>query len=332
MKTATRLALGGTLVAALAAGTLGFAVARAQERPAEEKTAPDYGALVKSLGHEKFAERTKAYEALESAGASARAALEEGAKSEDEQIRWSAKRLLGRLEDGKEPERGVLRFREPRRIEIRDLGGSLDDMDRRLQDLGRRLGDLRELRTGLRLELAPMAPGAVDEHRYVSVDDGERLEVRKDATGRITGKISTKGADGKATEETFEAKDMATLEKERPEVAKKLKGWEEVRLFGPTLLLPEKPALGVMISPVPDVLRSQLSVKDGEGVVVEEVLPDTAAARLGLQRHDVVLSINGTPVGDARSIRAAVEAVKEGGELKVRILRGGKAEELTGTR
>ena len=327
MKTATRLALGVSLAAALVAGTIGFAAARAQD-------APDYPALVKELGNEKFAERTKAYEALESAGSAARAALEEGAKSDDEQVRWSAKRLLGRLDGEKEAERGVLRFREPRRVDIRDLGGSLDDMDRRLQDLNRRLLDLRELKTGIRLELTPLVPGISSRRHAVREADGERLEVWHDAAGKVTVKTSTKGPDGKAAEQTFEAKDMATLEKEHPEVAKKV---NEILgpvpdLFLPLHLADRKPALGVMISPVPDVLRSQLSVKEGEGVVVEEILPDTAAARLGIRRHDVILAVNGTPVGDSSAIRAAVEAVKEGGELKVKILRGGKSEELSGTR
>jgi hypothetical protein len=319
MKTLARIALGGALVAALAAGTLS----------AQEKGDPDYGALVKSLGDEKFDARTKAYESLESAGAAARKALEEGAKSDDAQVRWSAKRLLERLEgEAKGPAR-VLRFGE---------GGGKPDLDEAFRDMDRRLGDLRrrmEDFQGFRFDLRPFRDGVRIERHAVVEKDGERIDARQDADGKVTVKIGKKDADGKAAEETFEAKDMATLEKEHPEVAKKVKGLlgDRIEIRGPYLAdLPAKPALGVTVSVVPPVLRTQLSIKEGEGLVVEEVLPDTPAARLGLRRHDVILAVNGIPVSSAVEIRSAVGAVKEGGELRLRILRGGKAEEISGTR
>lgn len=319
------------LIAALAAGTLGFA-AYAQEKAAEP-AAPDYGALVKSLGDDQFAVRTKAYEDLEKAGAAARKSLEEGAKSTDAQVRWSAERLLRAL-DGKAEPRGVLRFGEDslKGPDVADMDRAFRDMEGRMEELQKRFEDLRG---GFRLELPQPGPGTRGERHSIIIRDGERIDAREDADGKIQVKISAKGVDGKDAEQAFEAKDMETLEKEHPEVAKKVKGllgngykiWDFDGLFQAP-----KPALGVTISPVPAVLRTQLSVKEGEGVVVEEVLPDTPAARLGLKRHDVILSVNGSPVADARGIRTAVESVKEGGALTLRILRGGKAEEIAGTR
>lgn len=325
MKITTRLLLGGSLVAALAAGALGLVAASAQD-------APDYGALVKSLGDEKFDARTKAYESLESAGAAARKALEEGAKSDDAQIRWSARRLLERLDGQEKAPPRVLRFGEDSGIGMPDLDEAFRDMDRRMADLNRRFEDLRG---GLRFELRPDMRGTRGERHSILVRDGERIEVREDAGGKVTVKMSTRGADGKSVEETIEAKDMAALEKDHPEVAKKVKGLSgngHGILDVDGLFRAPKPALGVTISEVPAVLRTQLSIQEGEGVVVEEVLPDTPAARLGLRRHDVVLAVNGIPVSGAREIRSAVEAVKEGGALALRVLRGGKAEEVSGTR
>ena len=349
MKTASRLLLGGSLVAALAAGTLGLVAAHAQEKPAAPAgDAPDYGALVKSLGDDEFAARTKACEALESAGASARKALEEGAKSEDAQIRWSAQRLLRRLDDGGEaPRPRVLRFDENAGAGQPGVDEPLRDMDRRMEDLRRRLEDLRG---GFRFEIQPDAKGARVERHVIANRDGERIDARVDADGKVAVRIGSKGADGKPTEELFEAKDMAALEKDHPEVAEKVKGligdpiefrglgWPAWTGQGNDILdrlgrpAVAKPALGVTVSEVPPVLRTQLSIQDGEGIVVEEVLPGTPAARLGLRRHDVVLSINGVPVSGAAGVRAAVAAVKEGGALALRILRGGKAEEISGIR
>lgn len=257
--------------------------------------------------------------------------------SDDAQIRWSAKRLLDRIEA---PSR-VLRFRGEPGTGAPGIDESFRDMDLRLEELNRRFEGLRG---GLRLDLGR---GGVEQH--VIVDrDGERIEVDQKEDGKVTVKVSTKGVDGKPVEQSFEAKDMAAFEKEHPEVVKKVKGllgidvraygWPEWSRQGNELLeslggiTASKPALGVTISAVPPVLRTQLSIPEGEGVVVEEVLPDTPAARLGLRRHDVILSVNGTPVSGAPQIRSAIEAVKEGGALALRILRGGKAEEIAGTR
>jgi hypothetical protein len=328
MNIAHRILLAAAL---LAAGTLGVVAASAQDK-AQDKS-PDYGALVKSLGDDQFQVRTKAYEDLEKAGAEARKALEEGAKSTDAQVKWSAERLLRRLDEGAAP-RGVLRFGEEtgRLPEIQDIEQQFREMERRFEDL----------RGNLRLELLPGNAGGVRvERRAIVEKDGERIDATVGADGKVTVRVGDK---------TFEAKDMATLGKEHPEIAAKVKGLlgeqDEIRGWGwPTWseqgneLLDRlnrasrtKPVLGVTLSAVPPVLRTQLSMKEGEGVVVEEVLPDTPAQKMGLQRHDVILSVNGAPVSAAPAVRAAVEAVKEGGELKLRILRGGKAEEIAGVR
>jgi hypothetical protein len=48
--------------------------------------------------------------------------------------------------------------------------------------------------------------------------------------------------------------------------------------------------------------------------------------------HDVILAVNGIPVSSADDVRSSIGAVKEGGDLRLRVLRGGKAEEIAGTR
>ena len=358
MKMRTRLLIGGSLVAFLAAGTLGIAAVGAQEKQEkQERKEADWPSLVKRLGADDFAARSKAYEELEAAGPAALGALEEGAKSEDAQVRWSAARLLRRLSEGREERepRGVLRFGEeagpgpgwP------DLEGALRDMGSRMEEIRRRFQDLRG---GFRFEVQPGLKGSRIERHVVVDRDGERVEAHVAADGRVTVKIARKDAarkdaNGKAVEETYEAKDMDALEKEHPDVADKVKG-----LLGGGVLYagpgapnrfgtlddlfgdlrrgeaPARPALGVTVSEVPPVLRTQLSVPEGEGLVVEEVLPDTPAARLGLKRHDVILSVNGSPVSSAADVRAAMGAVKEGGEIRLRVLRGGKADEIAGTR
>jgi len=55
--------------------------------------------------------------------------------------------------------------------------------------------------------------------------------------------------------------------------------------------------------------REQLGLKKGEGVVVENVLPDSPAAEAGVQEGDVILQANQTTVGSVAELKKAVEKV-----------------------
>jgi membrane-associated protease RseP (regulator of RpoE activity) len=84
--------------------------------------------------------------------------------------------------------------------------------------------------------------------------------------------------------------------------------------------------IGVVMGSVDEALRAQLDLPEGAGVVVMEVVPDSPADHVGLQQHDVVLSVNDKPIKDPEDLRAAVVG-SQGEELTIRFLRGGK--ELT---
>lgn len=405
MRTMTKVGFGTALAAAMTAGSLGIVAARAQDgADAKPPTAPaavpapvpapapaeDYGALVKSLGDADFAARTKAYDALKGAGAAARKALEEGAKSEDAQVRWSAGRLLREMDGaGGGLRRRVLRFQDsgggpgtvvvepaPADPGARPFGDldfhfdmfdenefrqSMDALRRRLEEMELRFRDLSKDATrdlsgrlpALRQWVAGQGP-AVQRHVVVE-KDGERTEFHQAEDGKVSVKLVRKGADGKPVEESYEAVNMDALQKDHPDAFAKVKdiagpdiqtriftgpagpgtpGWREKanELYDRLRLGDGKPVLGVTVSEVPAVLRTQLSLRADEGIVVEDVKDGTPAARLGLKHHDVILSVNGIPVSSAEDCRSSVGAVKEGGDLKVRVLRGGKVEELAGSR
>jgi hypothetical protein len=95
--------------------------------------------------------------------------------------------------------------------------------------------------------------------------------------------------------------------------------------------VPAGPTLGVMTGEVPDVLREQLDVPQG-GLVVESVLPDTLAARLGIRRNDVLLRVAGQDVASAPDVRKALGAVAAGADLQVEVIRKGRRETLTAKR
>lgn len=83
------------------------------------------------------------------------------------------------------------------------------------------------------------------------------------------------------------------------------------------------PVSGASLGSVPGVLRSQLSIPEGQGVVIEAVREGSTAVATGLKRHDVLLEIDGKKVTGPADVRALL---KRGATL--RILRAGKEETL----
>src|SRR5438309_7145872 len=83
--------------------------------------------------------------------------------------------------------------------------------------------------------------------------------------------------------------------------------------------------LGVLFSPVPDVLYDQVpELPRGQGVVVTHVLPDSPAAQAKLQRHDIVLQYDDEKVRDCEHFARLIRADKPERKLKLIILRAGK--------
>lgn len=63
------------------------------------------------------------------------------------------------------------------------------------------------------------------------------------------------------------------------------------------------------------------------GALVLRVAPETPAARAGLQAGDVVVSVNGRPVGGVREVRRAVAAAR-GREVEMEVVRKGERREV----
>ena len=87
----------------------------------------------------------------------------------------------------------------------------------------------------------------------------------------------------------------------------------------------EGPWVGVTVGPADDVLRSQLRLPEGTGVVITQVLADGPASRSGVAEHDILLSVNGQPVASGDALDALVKAWKpESAPLTLKLLREGQ--------
>ena len=80
------------------------------------------------------------------------------------------------------------------------------------------------------------------------------------------------------------------------------------------------------------VLDAQLQLR-GRGLVIEKVVPKSRAANLGLVRHDILLELNGAPIGAHSDVRPALQRGqgKDGqgnALLRAKVLRRAKVVDL----
>jgi serine protease Do len=82
--------------------------------------------------------------------------------------------------------------------------------------------------------------------------------------------------------------------------------------------------LGVETSPVSGALASQLGLADGAGLVVNHLVPKSAAAGV-LAVHDVLLKLDDQILIETRQLAVLIRGKKEGDEVSFTYLRGGKS-------
>lgn len=85
-----------------------------------------------------------------------------------------------------------------------------------------------------------------------------------------------------------------------------------------------KPTLGVHIGIPARTLREDLGLGKRDGVVVIQVLRDSAAAKAGLREYDFIYSVNGKAIKSNKDLVSAVQKAGVGGELKLRVIRKGR--------
>lgn len=86
--------------------------------------------------------------------------------------------------------------------------------------------------------------------------------------------------------------------------------------------------LGVQIGNVPPQAAEMLGLKSARGVVVESVMPDTAAEDAGIEAGDVIVSLNEREIANVRDLTARVANTPAGTEVEVGIVRDGERKTL----
>ena len=87
--------------------------------------------------------------------------------------------------------------------------------------------------------------------------------------------------------------------------------------------------LGVQMSDISIEQATSLGIFPVKGVVVSSVLPGQPAARGGVQKQDVILSVNDTQVDSPRDVTRMIGGLEAGKVVQLTILRKGKTVQLS---
>ena len=86
--------------------------------------------------------------------------------------------------------------------------------------------------------------------------------------------------------------------------------------------------LGVETRPLTPDVKARLGVMADEGVVVGEVVPQSPAAKAGIQADDVITEVNGQKVADPNALRQAIRKAGIGQEVALKVERGKEEKEF----
>ena len=82
--------------------------------------------------------------------------------------------------------------------------------------------------------------------------------------------------------------------------------------------------MGVGIQDLTPELAEYYGIKNQKGVLVTQVFPDNPADKAGIKPKDVIVAVDGKPVGTGRELSSAVAGLAVGKKVPVRLIREGK--------
>jgi serine protease Do len=86
--------------------------------------------------------------------------------------------------------------------------------------------------------------------------------------------------------------------------------------------------LGVGIQPLTEELAAKFGVKEGEGVLVNEVFEGDPAHKAGIQPGDIITKVNGTTVDTPNILARLIAGLTPGKKTEVEVVRDGKQKKI----
>lgn len=89
--------------------------------------------------------------------------------------------------------------------------------------------------------------------------------------------------------------------------------------------------LGVQAQSISTEMARAFGINNNAGALVADVTANSPASRSGIKPGDIIVDLNGTPVEDSRQLGLRVSQMAPGANVKLRVLRDGKPQEIAVT-
>jgi hypothetical protein len=84
------------------------------------------------------------------------------------------------------------------------------------------------------------------------------------------------------------------------------------------------PYIGVLTRPVSPELRAQFQLQEGFGLVIEEILPDSPAAKAELKKHDILLKFEDQKLVNQEQLQTLIRSRKKDESIALTIISNGQ--------
>lgn len=113
---------------------------------------------------------------------------------------------------------------------------------------------------------------------------------------------------------------------------KKLKILKKHKMMDKPFLIDEKAGfLGVQIQDLSEQLSAHFKVKNGNGVLVSEVVEDSPAKKAGLKAGDIITKVDDEDIENASDLTLTIRGYEPGTKVSVSVIRDGKKKKLKAT-
>jgi len=89
--------------------------------------------------------------------------------------------------------------------------------------------------------------------------------------------------------------------------------------------------LGILPQDVTPTIARQFGVKDSQGALVGEVVPDSPAQKAGLKTGDIILEVNDRAVYDANQLRNMISSMQPDSRVNLKVWRDGRQQTIAVT-
>ena len=91
----------------------------------------------------------------------------------------------------------------------------------------------------------------------------------------------------------------------------------------------ERPYIGISVLDLSSELKKERRISYSTGILVQQVYPNSPAAKYGLKANDIILEINGKPVTSAGSFIGEIAAKKIGETVNLKVASDGKEKNIS---